>query len=99
MPEGEPSGRAGSNALSTSIALPLHVLVVQHIEDAVGVQDRKHPLMGVEREGRALAHRQQACDRIDLAIGQDHAGDRAVAKVACPGMKLRGCDQLLAQIG
>ena len=38
-------------------------------------------------------------DGIDFAIGQDHAGDRAVAKLPGLGMKLRRRDQLLAQIG
>ena len=64
--------------------LPLHVLLVQHIKDAVGLENCKHPLMRIKGEGRALAHRQQARDRVDLAIGQDHACDRAVAKLAWP---------------
>ena len=63
------------------------------------LQDRQHLRMRIDRERRAFAHRQQARDRIDLAIGQDHAGDRAVAQLAGLGMKLRRRDQLLAQIG
>ena len=55
--------------------------------------------MRIDRERRALAHRQQAGDRIDLAIGQDHAGDRAVAQLPGLGMQLRRGDQLLAQVG
>ena len=73
MPDGEPSGKAGSNAWSSLDRLAPHVLLVQHVEDAVGLQDRKHPVVGVDRERRALAHRQQARHGIDLAIGQDHA--------------------------
>ena len=47
-----------------------HVLLVQHIEDAVGFQDRKHLGMGVDRERRAFAHRQQSGNRVDLAVGR-----------------------------
>ena len=99
MPDGEPSGSAGSNGSVHLDRLAPHVLLVQHVEDAVGLQDRKHLGVRVDRERRAFAHRQQARDRIDLAIGQDHARDRAVAKLAGLGMKLRRRDQLLAQIG
>src|SRR5262249_16123088 len=42
-------------------------------------------------------------NRSDLAIGQDHARDRRVAKLAGPGthlgMQLRCCEHLLAQVG
>ncbi len=55
--------------------------------------------MRIEHEGRTLAHRQQPCDRIDLAIGQDHAGDRAVPELSGFGVKLRRRDHLLAQVG
>ena len=54
--------------------------LAEHVEDAVGVQDRKHPLMRVDRERRSFAHRQQPGHRVDLTIGEDHAGDRAVAQ-------------------
>src|SRR4030081_17637 len=50
-----------------------HILLVQHIEDAVGLQDRKHFCVRIDDEWPALAHRQEACDRIDLAVGQDDA--------------------------
>ena len=63
------------------------------------LQDRKHLAVGVDRERRALAHRQQARHGIDFAIGQDHARYRTVAKFSGPGVKLRGRDQLLAQVG
>ena len=76
----------------------LHVLLVQHVEDAVAGQDRQHLLMRIDREGRALAHRQQACDRIDFAVGQDHACNRRMAQRAGLGMQLRRGIQLLAQI-
>ncbi len=78
---------------------PLHVVFAEYVKDAVGSQNRKDPLMGVEREGRALAHRQQPRDRIDLTIGQDHAGNRAMPELAFLRMKLRDCDHLLAQVG
>ncbi len=99
MPDGEPSGRAGSNALSTSIGWRCTFFSLSTLKMLLDRQDRKHPRMRIEREGRALAHRQQPGDRIDLAIGQDHAGDRAVAELAGLGVKLRRRDQLLAQIG
>ena len=51
------------------------------------------------REWPALAHRQKPGDRIDFAVGQDDARYRAVTKLPGFGMKLRRCDQLLAQIG
>ena len=99
MPDGEPSGRAGSNALSTSIGWRFTFFSFSTLKMLLDLQDRKDPLMRIEREGRALAHRQQACDRVDLAIGQDHARDRAVTQLSCLGMKLRRRDQLLAQVG
>src|SRR6266702_8273349 len=55
--------------------------------------------MRIKGEGRALAHRQQAGDGVDFAIGQDHARDRAVTKLSGLGMKLRRRGYLLAQIG
>src|ERR1700689_26322 len=36
----------------------LHVLLVQHVEDAVGRKYRQHPGVGIDRKWRALAHRQ-----------------------------------------
>ena len=99
MPEGEPSGSAGSNALSTSIGCAPHILFAQHVEDAVGLQDRQHPGVRIDRERPAFAHRQQPRDRVDFAIGQDDARDRTVAKLAGLRVKLRRRDQLLAQIG
>ena len=99
MPDGEPSGRAGSNALSTSIGCRFTFFSLSTLKMLLDSQNRKDPLMRIEREGRALAHRQQACDRVDFAIGQDHAGDRAVPELSGLGMKLRRRDQLLAQVG
>ncbi len=55
--------------------------------------------MGIERKWRTLAHREQAGDRVDLAIGQDHAGNRTVAELTILGMQLRRGSELLAQIG
>ena len=55
--------------------------------------------MRINRKGRTLAHRQQPGDRVDLAIGQDHARDRAVAELAMFGMQLRRRNKLLAQVG
>lgn len=55
--------------------------------------------MGIDRERRALAHREQAGDCIDLAIGEDHARNRAMSQLSVGWMQLRRRDQLLAQIG
>lgn len=66
--------------------------------NAVGAQDRQHPVVGVKRERRTLAQRQQAGDRIDLAIGQHHTRDRRVTKQACGRMQPRRGHHLLAQI-
>ena len=38
-------------------------------------------------------------DRVDLAIGEDHARDRTVPKFSGLWVKLRRCGQLLAQVG
>ena len=99
MPDGEPSGSVGSNGLFSSIGWrrtffslsTLKMLLDFRIASTLGVR--------IDRKRRAFAHRQQACDRIDLAVGQDDAGDRTVTQPAGRRMKLRGRDQLLAQIG
>src|SRR6202043_1437043 len=80
-------------------SLAAHVLLAQHVKDAVGLQDRKHFFMRVDRERRAFAHRQQACDRIDFAVGQDDARYRRVAKLSLGRMKPWCRDQLLAHVG
>ncbi len=98
-PDGLPSGSAGSKARSIADRHALHVLFAEHVEDAVVAQDRQHLLMRVDRKRRALAHRQQPRDRIDLAVGQNHARDRRMAQRAVLRVKLLGCDQLLAQVG
>ena len=51
-----------------------------HLEDRILVENRQHGGCGVERERRALAQMQQAGDRIHVAVGQHHAGDRARAR-------------------
>ena len=91
-------GQRGSNGCVDVDRLAPDVRLVQHVEDAVGLQDRQHLGVRVDRERRALAHRQQPGDRVDLAIGQDDAGDRAVAQRAGLRMQLRRRDQLLAQV-
>src|SRR3954469_5640362 len=79
--------------------LALHILFAQNVEDAVGLQDRQHAPVRINRKRRTLAHRQQPGHRVDLAVSQDHARDRAVAQPIFLGMKLRRRGQLLAQIG
>jgi len=96
-------GRAvGQFGLEGLVDLDWHagdVLFTQYIKNAVGLQDRQHFWVRIDRKGRALAHRQEACHGVDFAIGEDHARDRRVAQRAFPGVKLRRADQLLAQVG
>src|SRR5581483_6397551 len=54
--------------------------------------------MCVNCKRRAFAHREQPGHRIDLAVAENHACDRRVAQLSLPRMKLRRCDQLLAQV-
>src|SRR6185437_5626373 len=77
----------------------LHVVFAQHVENAVRLQDRQHFRMGIDRKRRAFAHRKQARDRVDLAVGQDYASDRRMAERPKPRMKLGGRYQLLAEVG
>src|SRR3981189_31403 len=92
-------GQDGLKRLIKLDRLALYVFLVQHVKNAVGLQDRQHAPVRVDRKRRAFAHRQQPGYRVDLAVGQDHARDRAVAELAIFGMKLRRRSQLLAQIG
>src|SRR6516165_12018897 len=79
--------------------LTLDVFLVQHVEDAVGLEDLKYLGMSIDGEGRALAHRQETRHRVDLAVGEDDARNRRIAQPAWPRVKLRRRDQLLAQVG
>ncbi len=89
------AGRAvGQGGFERPVDLDRHardVLLAQHVEDAVRLQDRQHLGVGIDRKGRTLAHRQQSRDRVDLAIGQDHARDRRMAQRAWPGDEAAAC--------
>src|ERR1700737_777816 len=50
-----------------------HILLVQHVEDAVGLQDRKHFGVGIDREWPALAHQKKAWTRTVPPLGGDPA--------------------------
>src|SRR5579872_610478 len=78
--------------------LPLDVSFAQHVEDTVRLQRLEHLGMRIDRKRRALAHGQQSGNSVDLAIGQDHARDRRVTKLALGGVQLWRRDQLLTQV-
>src|SRR5579871_210451 len=78
--------------------LPLDVSFAQHVEDTVRLQRLENLGMRIDGKRRALAHGQQSGNGVDLAIGQDHARDRRVTKLAPGGMQLWRRDQLLAQV-
>ena len=58
----------------------------KYIEDAVGVERIQDPIAAVDHQGRGFPDGQQAGHVIDVRIGQDYAGNRAVA-LAVPGME------------
>ncbi len=44
-------GQGGFEHLVDVDRLPADILLIQHIKDAVGLQNRKHPFMPIEDEG------------------------------------------------
>ena len=70
------------------------------VEHAVRGEHVEHTRRAVDREGLAFAQTQQAGDRVDVAIGQDHGLDRAVARALVRiRIELRRVIDLLTKIG
>ena len=72
-----PAHATGSSGASGS---PSHQERIQHIEDAVLLEQVQHRLRRIDGECLSLAQCQQPGQRIDIAADQDDSGDRRIAR-------------------
>jgi len=73
---------------------------IEHLEEAVFLQDADDRAGGIDANRGELAHEEKAEDVVEIGAGQDDSGDRGIAQALCGvWVDFRIVKELIAKIG